>query len=402
LPLNLDIFRIRSIFICKIENIFSLTTAIMAKSKQNKELAFFYDFFQKIKDTELTYIYRGNFTQTIIKQILALTETNIERTEESTKVKKRIYLIMVEGLQNITRHQEAVIETDETTAIFIMQKKGDFYFITTGNIIPNDKIKNLEEQIDKVNSLEGGELKKYYREILTQGKISDKGGAGLGLIEMARKSGSKLKYRFKKINKYESFFFLQTGINIDKTAEVPSLEKAYSLDAVENTHHVLAEKKILLNFNGLFTQDSLLGLLSIIENQMAQVKNVYNIIVEMLQNIVRHGASIGGTGDGKEGMFLIQIKDNNYLLTSGNYVENTKVKSIEKYINFINGLKEKELIAFHDKKLLEFNEENAYESGLGIAEMKLKTQIDLLYNIYPINKQYSFFTMRATVEYNKE
>ncbi len=329
---------------------------------------------------------------------MALTETNIERTEESTKIKKRIYLIMVEGLQNITRHQDAIIETDETAAIFIMQKKGDFYFITTGNIIPNIRISNLESQIKKVNSLEGDELKKYYREILTQGKISDKGGAGLGLIEMARKSGSKLKYRFRKLNNQESFFYLQTGINIDKTAEVPSLEKAYSLGALENTHHILSEKKILLNFNGLFTQDSLLGLLSIIENQMAQVKNVYNIIVEMLQNIVRHGASISGSDEGREGMFLIQVDSNNYLLTSGNYIEKKNVKNLEKYINFINNLKEKELISFHDKKLLEFNEENAYESGLGIAEMKMKTNQTLIYNIYPVNNKFSFFTLRATVE----
>jgi hypothetical protein len=369
----------------------------MAKSEKNKELSFFYDFFQRIKDTELTYIYRGNFTQTIIKQILALTETNIERTEESTKVKKRIYLIMVEGLQNITRHQDAILDNEETTAVFFLQKKGDFYFITTGNLIPNDKIENLEEQIIKVNSLEDEELKKYYREILTKGKISDKGGAGLGLIEMARKSGSKLKYKFKKLNESDSFFYLQTGINIDKTQEVPSLEKAYSLEALDETNKILADKKILLNFNGLFTQDSLLGLLSIIESHMAKAKNVYNIIVELLQNIVRHGASINNTIDGKEGMFLIQVEDNNYLLTSGNYIENKEVKELQDYIEYINGLDQKSLEEFYNNKLLEFNEEDAFESGLGIAEMKMKTQQNLVYNFYPVDNNFSFFTIRSTV-----
>jgi coenzyme F420-reducing hydrogenase delta subunit len=369
----------------------------MSKPDKNKELSFFYDFFQRIKDTELTYIYRGNFTQTIIKQILALTETNIERTEESTKVKKRIYLIMVEGLQNITRHQDALQETVDTAAVFFMQKKGDFYFITTGNLIPNDRVENLEEQIKKVNSLQDDDLKNYYREVLTKGKISDKGGAGLGLIEMARKSGSKLKYKFIKLNEIESFFYLQTGINIDKTTEVPSLEKAYSLEAIDETNKILAEKRILLNFNGLFTQDSLLGLLSIIESQMAKAKNVYNIIVELLQNIVRHGASINSAVDGNEGMFLVQMDGNNYLLTSGNYIENGKVKKLKDYIDFINGLDNKKLEEFHNHKLLEFDEENANESGLGIAEMKMKTQKQLMYNFYPVDDHYSFFSIRATV-----
>ncbi|MCK5536351.1 MAG: SiaB family protein kinase [Bacteroidales bacterium] len=374
----------------------------MAKSEEkNKELSFFYDYFQRIKDTELTYIYRGNFTQSIIKQILALTETNIEHTEESTRVKKRIYLIMVEGLQNITRHQDFVLETEETTAVFFMQKKGDLYFITTGNLIPNDKIENLEEQIKKVNSLEGDELKKYYREVLTHGRISEKGGAGLGLIEMARKSGSKLKYKFNKLNDSDSFFYLQTGINIDKTKEIPSLEKAYSLEALDETNRILAEKRILLNFNGLFTQDSLLGLLSIIESQMAKVKNVYNIIVELLQNIVRHGASINNAIEGKEGMFLIQVESNAYFLTSGNYIENKDVKELSEYIDYINEIDEAKLEEFHNNKLLEFNEDDIYESGLGLAEMKMKTKQNLVTSFYPVDDNFSFFTIRATVLYGE-
>ena len=99
---------------------------------------------------------------------------------------------MVEGLQNITRHQEVKAEVDENSGIFFIQQRDGKYYITTGNVIENDKVEELRGKLEVVNSLDKVELKKYYKDVLTKGKLSVKGGAGLGLIEMSRKSGNKL------------------------------------------------------------------------------------------------------------------------------------------------------------------------------------------------------------------
>ena len=73
---------------------------------------------------------------------------------------------MVEGLQNITRHQE--IDDEDTLSneagLFLMQNKNDRYYITTGNPIYKKNIKNLTEQINKINSLQPEELKLYYKQ----------------------------------------------------------------------------------------------------------------------------------------------------------------------------------------------------------------------------------------------
>ena len=370
----------------------------MNKLTPDQELDFFYDFFHRTKDTDLTYIYRGLFTQTIIKYILSLAETNIDKTGESVKVKKRVYLIMVEGLQNITRHQDALSNVPETTAMFLIQKKENKYFVTTGNIIPNDRIEGLSGQIDKVNSLEEKELKSYYREVLTTGKISNKGGAGLGLIEMARKSGNKLNYRFRKLNEHDSYFYLQTEIFANKAENHVQLQDAYSLEAIGDLHDILNEKNILINFNGIFSQESLLGLLSIIESQMGDIKNVYNIIVELLQNIVRHGDSQLDNDEGIEAMFLIRQIGQQYLLTAGNYVENVKLDELRKRIDEMNELDNDSLKEFYNRKLLDFNPDDPQESGLGFAEMRMKTQKELVYLFHKIDEKYSFFTIQATVD----
>jgi hypothetical protein len=48
--------------------------------------------------------------------------------------------------------------------------------------------------------------------------ISEKGGAGLGFIDIARKTGNPLEYHFEPIDEKNSFFLLKTSIN-KNTAE---------------------------------------------------------------------------------------------------------------------------------------------------------------------------------------
>jgi len=57
------------------------------------------------------------------------------------------------------------------------------------------------------------ELKTYYLEALGSSELSAKGGAGLGMIEMARKSGNRIEYSFDPVNERMSFFSLVVKID---------------------------------------------------------------------------------------------------------------------------------------------------------------------------------------------
>ena len=62
-----------------------------------------------------------------------------------------------------------------------------------GSLILIEKVKS---KIEKINAFDVAELKQFYMETLTDGKISSKGGAGLGFITIAMKSKNKLDYSF--------------------------------------------------------------------------------------------------------------------------------------------------------------------------------------------------------------
>ena len=69
-------------------------------------------------------------------------------------------------------------------------------------------LKELEEKIKKINQSSCEEIRELYKFILNHQKISEKGGGGLGLVDIARKTGNKLIYTFKEYNDKYSFFYL--------------------------------------------------------------------------------------------------------------------------------------------------------------------------------------------------
>ena len=73
-------------------------------------------------------------------------------------------------------------------------------------------MEDVTSKIDYINSLNRDELKAYYKEVLNNGELSEKGGGGLGLIDIAKKSRNKLQYSFREIDEDYSFFTLTVKI----------------------------------------------------------------------------------------------------------------------------------------------------------------------------------------------
>ena len=377
-----------------------------------KQLELAYELIQGMSKLSYEYIYRGKFTKNITSNLLALTETNLDKADDTHKLKKKIYFVMVECLQNITKHQDKVKDTiGEESAILVIEKKNKRYYITTGNVIENENINKLTDQLERVNSLNADELKMYYQEMLVTGEISSKGGAGLGLIAMARKTGNKLFYDFQKVNDIFSYFYLRTEILLEKQGESVDfkLESDLALEKIKKLHTILIEHDILLNFNGSFDRDNLLNLLPIVDAQMQGTvdfkKRVFKIMFEMLHNIVsyseNHGSKQRSIGE-NEGIFLLSKKSNSFYFTAGNFLHNSMVEVLKDKISFVNKLKVGELLDFFKKLSLYFEKEEIRKPDLSIIEMRLKSGRDLNYKFSKFSENYSFFTIQTSIDSTKD
>ena len=92
-----------------------------------------------------------------------------------------------------------------------------FFSFQTGNYVEQSKIPMLKEKLEKINSMDSQELRAWYKEVLSDNEFSDKGTAGLGFIDIARKSGQKLDFDFHSINKETAYFTFEVKLPRIKT-----------------------------------------------------------------------------------------------------------------------------------------------------------------------------------------
>ncbi len=176
------------------------------------------EYYKKLNGGDVIVAYKGSITTELINNVLESVESKLEDASEQSKIRKKVYNVLVESLQNLFHHVEDLPsggkeEFESKFGILVVSRVNDSYKITTGNFITSDKIKFLKDKIDKINSLSKEELKDMYKFILNHQKLSAKGGGGLGLVDIARKTGNKLEYKFENYNDDYYFFNLDVMIS---------------------------------------------------------------------------------------------------------------------------------------------------------------------------------------------
>ena len=96
--------------------------------------------------------------------------------------------------------------------VAIIRLKGKVYSLTTGNLILNTKVDQLKEKLDTVNKHDKIGLKELFRKSLSGQTINSESTGNMGLIDMAKKSGSKLVYQFEKLNDLYSYYTLRVKV----------------------------------------------------------------------------------------------------------------------------------------------------------------------------------------------
>lgn len=176
------------------------------------------ELYTKMNNPDVVISFKGNITSEVINSVLEKVEDKMAELNEEGKIRKKMYNVMVESLQNLYHHVEELPNEitgteDNKFGLLIISKLPDGYKITTGNFVSSSKIKPLKDKIDKINSLSQDELKDMYKFILNHQKLTAKGGGGLGLVDIARKTGNKLDYKFYNINKDYYFFNLDIYVS---------------------------------------------------------------------------------------------------------------------------------------------------------------------------------------------
>jgi hypothetical protein len=78
--------------------------------------------------------------------------------------------------------------------------------------VVNSRVDELKKKLDYINSHDKAGLKELFYTSLSEQSIETDSTGNMGLISMARKSGSKLNYQFEWINETYSYFMLTVRV----------------------------------------------------------------------------------------------------------------------------------------------------------------------------------------------
>lgn len=186
----------------------------------NKESEFFdLHFTKQVKNItqsgNLILAYDGVLNNETISKLETEIEANILDKNFPKQVVKKVFFICVESLQNQLIHGHKDDKGSQHN-FFLLAHSDKSVNIISANLITNTSVEKIKGQIEKINSFsDPAALKAYYLEHLENNELSDKGGAGLGFITIAMKSGNKITPLFETINDKYSLFLLEIKINLE-------------------------------------------------------------------------------------------------------------------------------------------------------------------------------------------
>jgi hypothetical protein len=155
--------------------------------------------------------YKGHFTHEITKSLLAMTENKLSKEGAETNIRKKIFNVMMGCLQNICA-SPSDSRYDSIPAIFMLGKNEEEYFIFSGNVINSKDVEPLRKKLLAINMMDTENLRTLFTTMMKALPASEIPESGLGLIDIAKKSGRKLEFDFRQIDEKVSLFSIRTVI----------------------------------------------------------------------------------------------------------------------------------------------------------------------------------------------
>ncbi len=188
----------------------------MVEAQDNATLLF--NWMQECERENIILSFKGDFNQELVNAILLLAEREPDAKMNDIVTRARVFSIMVECMQNIRKYGAVNSEgTELKPGLVLVCRHENGYSLKTGNLITDNEVPALKEKLEIVKTMSKGDLKSLHKKVLSETHLSDKSGAGLGLISITRKCDS-IDYAFKKLDGNTSFYTLDIYISNNKTA----------------------------------------------------------------------------------------------------------------------------------------------------------------------------------------
>jgi hypothetical protein len=159
---------------------------------------------------QILLCFNGPFSQGLIEEIGSALKRYMGSEDVSSSSALDVFAAYIEIAQNIRHYgaQRGYSEAEASATVVIGRDKDGHYVISAGNIVEAEDGRALVERIEALGQLDKAQLRAAYKEQLRKPRDENAAsGAGLGLIDMARKASAPVSASLHPLEAGSQLFF---------------------------------------------------------------------------------------------------------------------------------------------------------------------------------------------------
>lgn len=347
---------------------------------------------QLVPNLPFLFYYHGNYSEGPTSFITQILENNILKSNNAGQLRKFLF-ILVEAVQNVEKYGTS---TDRSKDVSLVWSDGHFYYILTQNLISKSGEKKLKERLESLKNKTIEELNNDYLQQLETGERTEK-GAGLGLIEIVRKTNNRVQFQFIEHDDQSSVYNLCLALPVDKKSDNSEVDlKMIQKFGDELQDHFHKNNSTLFysgDFSNVFLKTQL-QMLSIMKGQAKNLdKKTHHVLIELIQNINRHGYR---SNDKINAKLLIEWLKEGISITTINDIDIFNVELLKDKVDKLQHSTNTELQKMSQEQLADMSENN----GLGLLDIaNLIFPERIQYNVKHLTDSVYELTLKIYIKY---
>jgi len=177
------------------------------------------EYYKKMCERHIVLDFQGAMSQDMLVGMAELIKNAPNHDNNKPSTMKKVFSIFIEMAQNIAHYSLERVQLNGKkgnanvgAGIIVVTRTDKIYSVTSGNLASKSSIDNITQKCDTINRMDREALKQLYKQQIKASRMSGKLGAGVGLIDIVRKSGSPIQYQVTPVDNQNSFLVLSVKI----------------------------------------------------------------------------------------------------------------------------------------------------------------------------------------------
>jgi hypothetical protein len=168
----------------------------------------------------IIFAYSGYVTEAVLSGVGEAIKQKLALDDADTKTLRSVFAVFVEQMQNMIRYSAEKVPNSAAEpplielryGVLTIGREGDDYVVHAGNLVARSDVEPLRERLSKIRSMNKEELRALRKERLRAGPEEGSKGAGLGLMEIARRASKPIEFDFADVDDKHAFFTIRASV----------------------------------------------------------------------------------------------------------------------------------------------------------------------------------------------